>query len=162
MTHTRSKAGALRRSLVNRETSERATDRDDGGVIDIHAVDHAHRSGRHADGKGALADLFGEAAALTGRQLLRVVDTVDGAFIGRHDHGARDNGAREGAPSHFIHAGDKRADGTPQLPLDRAPPCPATPAAEHRSYSAVPVSGTTMRTFFSLMRVALPVTWRRK
>ena len=93
------------------------------------------------------------------RELLRVVDAGNGAHVGRHDHGTCDNGARERAPSDFIDSGDQRPSGLAKLSLDRLPPIPRPRLRS--AYSAAPVSGTATRTFFSLMRVALPVRLRR-
>ena len=45
---------------------------------------------------------------------------------GRHDDGACDNGAREGAPSDFVDTGDQRTGRLPEITLDRRPPIAST------------------------------------
>src|SRR5690348_1147901 len=140
---------------------------------DVEPIDLANRRGANADRERAGTNLCGEPLALIGRELLRIIDAANDALIRRHDDGARDNGTRERAPSDFIDAGDQWTDGPAKVPLDGAPAiaprrwCKRAIArvrlvgARHDrpGYSAVelPVSGTATRTFFSLMRVALPV-----
>ena len=64
-------------------------------VVIRHATVMGYLSGRHA-------------LTLGPGELLGVVDAADGAHVGGHDHGACDDGAREGAPSDFVDPGEKR------------------------------------------------------
>lgn len=123
------------------------------------------------------------------RQLLGIIHPRDRALVGRHDDGTSDDGAREGAPSHFIDSGEQRSELRPKRPLDPAPPlrmnfAPRLGPALYRTvgcvfdcsfdfsfhwlarlirhraaarYSGAPVVGTAILTFFSRIRVALPV-----
>jgi hypothetical protein len=77
------------------------------GVVDVEAVDLAHARGADGHGEGALGDARRQLLALVGGELLGVVDAADGAGVGSHDHRTSDDGAREGAPSDFIHSGDE-------------------------------------------------------
>jgi hypothetical protein len=117
--------------------------------------------------------------------LLGIVHPRNRALVGWHDDGTRDDGARKRAPSHFIDSSQQRSELGPKRPLDPTPPlrrnlaprlAPALyPSADcnfglllhwlarqfrHRAagrYSSVPVVGTAILTFFSRIRVALPV-----
>jgi hypothetical protein len=121
------------------EAGDGAAHRQDGGVVDVDRVDLPDRGGAESDRQGALADPRGEALAQLGGQRLGVVDSANRPGVRWHDHRACDDGARERAPSDFIHSGEERSPGAPKLLLDPAPAC------------AVPTHGPTRRP-----------TWRRQ
>ena len=50
----------------------------------------------------ALSDNAGESHSLIVRQPLGIVDPGDSAGITRHDHGARDDGPRNGTAPYFV------------------------------------------------------------
>ena len=79
-----------------------------GGVVDVDAVDLPHRRGPHGHAERTFPDARRHALTLGPGELLGVVDAADGAHVGGHDHGACDDGAREGAPSDFVDPGEKR------------------------------------------------------
>ena len=107
---------------ADRQPLERALHGQHGGVIDVEPVHLVDRRGPDTEGEGMSPDLEGEPAANGARELLRVVDPRDGAFDGRHDDRACDDGARERAPSDFIDAGDQCRLACAQVALDGAPP----------------------------------------
>ena len=150
--------------VVRREgqVRQRAAHRQDGGVIDVDGVDLVDRCRADADREGAVADAHGEALAEVARQALGVIDAADGAGVGRHDDGACDDGARERAPSDFIDPGEQRSARLPERLLDAAP---ASARDGHgrvaECYFAAPAVVRGAIAFISLMRVALPVRWRR-
>src|SRR5204863_9849609 len=95
--------------------------------------------------------------------LLGGVDPPDGARVGRAPDGASDDAAREGAPCNFIHPGAQGTARLAQIPLERAPAARSAREDPTEAYSAAgaPVWGTNTFALRSLMRVALPVRWRR-
>ena len=117
----------------DREPRERAAHREHRGVIDVDAVDLAHRrrAERHAEARSRIAPASLSRSAR--RELLGVVDAADGARVGRHDDGACDDGAREGAPSDFIDSGDERAS---RARGDLARACSSDAALRRREWSA--------------------------
>ncbi len=91
-------------------------------MVDVDPVDLARRRGTQPDRERPQTDHRRETPPLLWAQLLGVVHARNRPLVRRHDHGARDNGAREGAPSHFIHSRQQRSELGPKGPLDPAPP----------------------------------------
>ena len=143
----------------DRETADRPSDGEDGGVIDVDPVDLSHGCRADPDPERALADPARERLALATVELLGVVDTADGARVGGHHDGTCDDGARQGAPSDLIDPGEQRTARLAQIPLERAPAARHARGEPSAAYSAAgaPVWGTDTFALRSLMRVALPV-----
>jgi hypothetical protein len=127
-----------------------SADRQSAGVIDVEAIDLSNRSRTEPDADGSRDNLDSQVSSLGSANGLGVSDPVDGGCIRVHDDGACDNGARERAPSDFIHSSEKEAASGAKFTLHGAPP--------HQALAACAVAGLTLR---SLIRVALPVSARR-
>jgi hypothetical protein len=87
------------------EPFDGATERGEPRLVDVHPVDLRRLDDRHGDGNGTAADLGGEPLAHPRRQHLRVGDAVDARARRQHDGGG-DDGARERAHPHLVHARD--------------------------------------------------------
>ena len=113
------------------EAVQRAPHGKNARLIDVDAIDLAHRGGAKRERDRALADLDGEADALIGRQSLGVVHSGDGARFGGHYHGAGDDGSRDRASAYFVDTGEERALLDAQVALDGRPALPprSVPAA---------------------------------
>lgn len=138
---------------------ERASHREDRGMIDVDAIDFARGGSTESHGLRLRENQHRESFARGRVELLGIVHASNGSAIVRHDDRACDNGAREGAPSNFINSGEQRPELCPGRPLDRAP-APHEQSRGERWAVRVYALGarTTLR---SLMRAALPVTSRR-
>jgi len=115
--------------------------------------DLADRGRTERDVEGAEANERREAFALEFAEHLRVRDAGDSALVGRHHDGAHDNGARERAPSDFVHTGDETASAA-QFALKwveasarrhRAPYSPGAGTATRRSRMRDCLAPTALR-----------------
>jgi hypothetical protein len=91
------------------------------GLVDIDALDLTNRGRTKRECYGTLADFHGETYALRVGQSLRVVDARDRAGIGRHYHGACDNGPSDGPASYLVNAREERSFDGAKIALDRRP-----------------------------------------
>ena len=109
------------------EAGERAPHGEHRRVIDVEAVDLAYGGGADAEIQTARSRILIASLSRSARRERFESSTPRMARSpGGMMHGARDNGAREGAPSHFIDTGDQRtgrlaADHVRSASTDRVP-----------------------------------------
>src|SRR4029078_10031577 len=73
------------------QAPESAMHRQHARLVDVDGIDLPDRSGAQSEGHGPLAYFGGEAHSLIVGQTVGVIDAGDGAGVGRHYHGARDD-----------------------------------------------------------------------
>ena len=92
-------------------------DRTDGGRPDIVPVDLLDGSGGNGEAPGFLLDRFRKLQPLTGGEEFGIGEPFDRQGIDGKDYCGGDNGARQGAPSRLIYAGNCCTTALPERPF---------------------------------------------